>query len=111
MTVNGTFLAGTIGITGGGCSFTPDTTHNASNQLLFYATGTGTAVNLGGGGTNFSGDTFAPNGTIYVNSGGNHTTFLEGQDVSLNGGGMTFTGDGPPDTGTTSSGGTAALTQ
>ena len=68
-------------------------------------------MTLGGGGYALKGDVFAPNGTISVTAGLTSTNFLEGKDVSLSAGGLSVTGDGPPDTGTTSSSGTAVLTQ
>jgi Flp pilus assembly protein TadG len=91
------------GYTVSGCSAavpTPTTT----NYPLIYAVGTATSaptstsatINNAGGGGAFTGDMFAPNGTIYM-GGGDSTTFMEAQQVAVPGGG--FTGDGPSDTG------------
>ena len=121
--VESSFVAGSVTLGGGdsltacgysssgyavsGCSAgvpAPVTT----NYPLFYATGSGTSINNSGGGGTFTGDMFAPNGTIYM-GGGDSTTFMEGLDVSVPGGG--FTGDGPSDSGTGSSSGSESLLQ
>jgi Flp pilus assembly protein TadG len=122
--VEDTFVAGSV-IFGGGdtltaCGYaTAGYTASACNAAvpkpvttnypLIYAVGTGTSINDSPGGSGFTGDMFAPNGTIDV-GGGTLTTLLEAQIVEAPGGG--FTGDGPSDSGTTSSfGGTDALLQ
>jgi Flp pilus assembly protein TadG len=122
--VEDSFVAGTLTIEGGttltacgysasgyavsGCSSSvpaPSTT----NYPLFYAVGTGTSINDSAGGNSFTGDSFAPNGTIDL-GGGTWTTFAEGFDVTAPGGG--FTGDGPSDVGNNlPAGGSDALVQ
>ena len=85
----------TAGYAVSGCSAAvpvPTTT----NYPLIYAVGTGTSITNGGGGGTFTGDMFAPSGTINM-GGGDSTFFLEGKDVTIPGGG--YTGDGPSDSG------------
>jgi len=113
VTYNGTFIAGSISVSGGNQTFNPA----QGNALLFYATqadpsGSLAAIDLAGGGSTFTGHMFAPNGKINVKTGGNSTNFLEAKDVVLAGGGMTITGSGPqvPSGGGNSSG-VASLTQ
>ena len=67
-----------------------------ANYPLFYAVGTGTAIDTSSGGDHFAGDMFAPNGAISV-GGGTSTMFLEGFDINAPGGG--WTGDGPTSSG------------
>jgi trimeric autotransporter adhesin len=65
------------------------------NYPLFYMTGTGTAINMGGGSSNFDGDSFAPNGTIAVTAGSNVSYFLEAQLVNLAAGSDVVDSTGP----------------
>jgi Putative Flp pilus-assembly TadE/G-like len=103
--ITGTFVAKYITVGGGStitacgyatAGFTSSTCSAAApvttNYPLFYAVGTGTAIDTTSGGNNFTGDQFAPNGTISV-GGGTSTMFLEGYDIYGAGGG--WTGDGP----------------
>jgi Flp pilus assembly protein TadG len=106
--ITATFVAGTVKLGGGdrltACGFNtsgysattcssavpaPSTT----NYPLIYAVKSGTAIDDSSGGGTFTGDMFAPNGTITMGGGTNTVSFLEGFDVSVPGGG--FTGDGP----------------
>jgi Flp pilus assembly protein TadG len=123
MTVSGgpvtaSFVAGTVTLGGGAtitacgyatAGFTSSTcTEQApvtTNYPIVYAVGTGTSINNSGGGGHFTGDMFAPNGTIYI-GGGVSTFFLEGWDVYIPGGG--FTGDGPTYSGGGGSGGSSS---
>jgi hypothetical protein len=123
--VESSFVAGSVTLSGGdkltACGYSA-TGYKASgcdpavpkpataNYPLVYAVGTGTPINNAGGGGTFTGDMFAPNGTIYI-GGGVSTFFLEGLDVYIPGGG--FTGDGPAESGTGSGGstGSVSLTQ
>jgi len=122
--VQASYVGGSVSITAGGSSLTAcgysssgyqssgctASGHSAApapistNYPLFYVTGaSATAINLSAGGTAFTGDMFAPNGTIAVTAGsGSLTTFVEAKDVNIGAG--AFTGDGPSD-----SSGTAAL--
>jgi Flp pilus assembly protein TadG len=89
---------------------TPITT----NYPLAYVLGTGTAFNDPGGGGDFTGDVFAPNGAITFGGGGNVVLFLEAQDVTFAGGGDKgpVKGDGSSITGgTSSSSGSVSLVQ
>jgi Flp pilus assembly protein TadG len=122
-TVKATFVAGSVtfggGTTASSCGYTSSgysstgvstgvPTPATTNYPVVYALGSGTAINNGGGGGTFSGDMFAPNGTIYM-GGGTSTTFLEGKDVSIPGGG--FTGDGPTYSGGPPATGSGSLVQ
>jgi len=70
----------------------------------------GTAVSIANGNYGWSGDIFAPNGTISVNSSSSTGTFLEALNVNITN--LSFTGDGPtyPGGGATPTSGGDALT-
>lgn len=94
------------GYTASGCSPsvpTPSTT----NYPAIYAIGGGIDASSGGG--TFTGDLYAPMGTITI-GGGDSTAFLEGYDVNWSSGGIR--GDGPDVSGSGSSSSSgASLTQ
>jgi Flp pilus assembly protein TadG len=122
--VESTFVAGKVIINGGssitacgyatsgytvsGCSAAVPVP-TTGNYPMIYAVGAGTPIDDSAGGNFFSGDMFAPNGTVNI-GGGSWTVFVEAKDIYAPAGG--FTGDGPQisggGSGTT---GTTALVQ
>ncbi|MFL5830275.1 MAG: pilus assembly protein TadG-related protein [Solirubrobacteraceae bacterium] len=118
--VTASFVAGSVVLSGGdtitACGYATSgytaSTCSASvprpvttNYPIVYAVGTGTSIDNSSGGGKFTGDMFAPNGTIYI-GGGVSTFFLEGWDIYAPGGG--FTGDGPTYSGDGGGGGSSS---
>jgi Flp pilus assembly protein TadG len=111
-----TFVGGSVSVQGGGINLTspcgspassPMAAWSASNCAsnipapatttypMFYMTGTGTAIDLGGGSANFDGDSFAPNGNVTVSAGSVNCHFIEAQYVTIAAGSDVVSGTGP----------------
>jgi hypothetical protein len=102
---NGKDVMDSCGYTVGGYSASTCTYEtvapSTTNYPIFYATGTGTAVNISTSGSDgLDGDVFAPNGTLSLTLSGTKTlvTFFEGNDITANING-TMKGDGPLNSG------------
>jgi len=108
--VTGTFLCGTVSVTGSHAQFSPA----PGSQLLFYAAApdpSGPAVYLQSAQASYGGHIFAPRGTVQFHAGGASSSFIEAQNVIFSTGNFTIAGTGPqvPGGGATSSG-VASLT-
>ncbi|MDQ6807030.1 MAG: pilus assembly protein TadG-related protein [Actinomycetota bacterium] len=86
-----------------------------AHNCVIYALDTdlaagGTAVSIANGNYGWSGDIFAPHGTVSINSSSSNGTFIEAQNVNITN--LSFTGDGPtfPGSGAPSSSGSDVLT-
>ncbi len=106
-----TLIAGSVSMTSSNVYIKAAT--GASNCVIYAldtdAAAGGTAVSIANGNYGWSGDIFAPKGSVNVNSSSSNGSFIEAQNVNITN--LSFTGDGPtfPGSGAPPSSGSDAL--